>query len=222
VEWFKVILDFISSLAWPITLIVFLVLFRTAIGKLLTRLTRAEVAGQKFDFGTELKAAEHSTEAAIDAARESNESTPPGAAADTSPPSSDGDREAPAREDREPGRASSGPSSEEVRSLLVSSQPTGLVMRSWISIESAVNSLHEKIFGDDRSKRPTTTQRQINELASYLPEDAVDSIQRMRKMRNEVAHGNAQVDLGEAIAYAETAATVVDLLGFIERSTPGG
>ncbi|MEU7789063.1 hypothetical protein [Amycolatopsis sp. NPDC049159] len=75
-----------------------------------------------------------------------------------------------------------------------------------------------KGVGAARDRKPTTAQRQINQLIPYLPEDAVDSIRRMRKMRDEVAH--AQVEVGEAIAYAETAATLVNLIDYIERSTP--
>ncbi|MBE1498253.1 hypothetical protein H4696_005353 [Amycolatopsis lexingtonensis] len=205
-EWFKVSLDFVSSLAWPLTLIVFLIIFRSSIGTLLTRLTRAEVAGQKFDFGSELKAAESSTEAAIDAAQRAGE-----------PPSSDDAEVSEEDIDEEyqpPSR------SEKVKSLIVGSQPTGLVMQSWLTIESAIGDLHEKLFGAHRGTKLTTVQRQIDELVPYLPADAVDSIRRMRKMRNEVAHGNAQVDLGEAIAYAETAAAVVDLIGYLDRATP--
>lgn len=102
--------------------------------------------------------------------------------------------------------------------MLVSSQPTGLVMRSWLSIESAVDRLHRAVFGAPRDGKPTTTQRQVTELLDYVPDTAAESIQRMRKIRNEVAHGSAQVDLGEAIAYAENAAKVVDLLGYLERT----
>ncbi|UOX85947.1 hypothetical protein MUY14_29755 [Amycolatopsis sp. FBCC-B4732] len=93
-------------------------------------------------------------------------------------------------------------------------------MQSWITIESAIGLLYEKVFGAVRDGKPNTALRQINQLIPHLPEDAVDSIQRMRKIRNEVAHGNAQVEMGEAIAYAETAATLVNLIDYIERSTP--
>lgn len=108
----------------------------------MTRLTRAEVAGQKFDFGAELKAAETSAEAAIDAA--ADHAKPPG-----KPGSSSVEDEA--DEDLPEEQPSAGnrpePESSAIKAMLVSSQPTGLVMRSWLSIESAVGRLHRAVFG---------------------------------------------------------------------------
>lgn len=99
--------------------------------------------------------------------------------------------------------------------------PSGLIIRSWEEIVWKLEELRART-----SNSPTT--RQLPEMLRQLRQEAVigselvETVNRLRDLRNKVAHGKHEPTGGEALSYQESAHELMGYLQFLVSSTERG
>jgi hypothetical protein len=167
----------VSSLVWPLVVIVLVVIFRKQLAGLIGRITSYKGMGQELTFGDRLADAENSVEeaarsASIDKGEAEQIETGPNPLA----------READAN-------------------------PSFVVIRSWEQVVSALNDLAGAALpGRYMPSRGFSSSllRELQKVGLVNP-DFVTAVMELRDLRNRVAHGQHNPTPGEALAYAESA-----------------
>lgn len=185
-------------LSWPVFGVVAVVVLRRHLAPLIRRITSYEGLGQKITFGQELAKAEQEVE---DLTSSQSDHLPPA--------SQEGSADA-----------------ENDRYLVLAEQaPTGVLLDAWVRVERAILRLGELHGAQEtpmgksgaRIKRAPMPPRLV-QIVGYLadrgiiPRMMLRIIDRLRRLRNEVAHGQHEPTPGEATTYAATAREVAEIL----------
>jgi uncharacterized protein YutE (UPF0331/DUF86 family) len=173
-------------LSWPVFAVVAVVLFRPQIRSLIVQVRSYEGLGQKLTFGDELAQAEEDVEElAASRAVESAQQA--------------GD------ETQETWRSYAD---------LAERAPSAAILMAWAEVEKAANSLVDRYGLQDQGRRPRTTGELFRLLIDrrIVPGSMLRAFDRLRALRNQVAHGMHEPTAGEALTYIETARSVTDVL----------
>ena len=182
----------ISTLAWPVVVIVLVVIFRTHIASLLGRIKSYKGMGQEVTFGDGLAVAENSVE---EAAR-----------------SVSGDESGDKRTETEPS-----PLAREAED-----NPSFVVIRAWEQFVVALNELAEgrlpirNIRPDSFLSDPSLILRSLRK-SEIVNDEFVTAATELRLLRNKVAHGQHNPTPGEALAYAESARSLGIVAGIMSN-----
>lgn len=246
-EWVKAIAELIGVIAWPGVLIFLLIAFREPIKGLVGRMTSADIAGNRLEFGDELKEAEEKTEEALEsAAHERPDRSVQDASSGSTPPAATEGANGSGNVESESGTRRYIPTETEARlhpelvdtlnraldeintelarsraidkkfndllySSVATSDPSGIVIRSWNKLYESLVSLHE----DYRGREPTDVLPYalvVSNLRDILAPPTISALDTMRQLRNQVAHGKGTVTLAESLAYKENADRLVGLV----------
>ncbi|WP_199440789.1 hypothetical protein [Umezawaea beigongshangensis] len=226
-EWFTAISGLLVDLAWPIVALTAIVLFRRPLGEVIGRVRSVEVPGGAITFGDELEQVERQLQDASERLAElpfgrgheqpwdlqpdppsqagTHGSVPPptfgepgygGEPADRSPPAArgtGGDRSA------------------------VDPDPVGTVVRSWSAVEEKVVDLYGAVTGDP--SRQFYGDVVLMRLAGVLPVELAGAIRSLRRSRDLAVRGSGEVSAGEAVAYASSADTAIEMLEAVARTS---
>ena len=184
----------ISTLAWPLVVLVLVIIFRRHLADLIGRIKSYKGLGQELTFGDRLADAEDSVEEAARNAQ-ANENAP-GCIVNIEP----------------------NPLAREAET-----NPSFVVIRSWEQVVSAVNDLACAGMSGGTASRSFSTSL-LNELrrSELVSEEFFIAVIELRNLRNKVAHGKHNPTPGEAAAYAESAqvlsATAHMMADFVARN----
>jgi hypothetical protein len=188
-------------MSWPVFGIVAVVIMRHQLASLIHRITSYEGLGQKLTFGQELAKVEEQIEALA----------PPKSHVPQQPQSTEQDE----------------------RYILMAQQaPAAVVLAAWRDVEVGLMKLWERYAASDHDKTRSVKKNLPGhpnpfEIARWLDENHIIPtplkrvIDSQRQLRNRSAHGGPDPTVGEAIAYAETAREVGEILSKL-ASLPSG
>ena len=191
---FQFISSLISTLAWPVAVVVLVLVFRIQLGHLLGRIRSYKGMGQELTFGDRLADAENSVDEAVRSAQVKE-----GGSAPIETEASPLAREAEAN-------------------------PSCVVIRAWEDVASAIVDLSVAWMPDRDWRRNLFSPSLPGELlrAGLLNDEFVKAARELFELRNSVAHGKNNPTPGEAVAYAESAqvlaATARIMADFIVRN----
>jgi hypothetical protein len=204
---FDVILDLlrvIAQLLWPLTIIVVLIVFRTDIHKLLSRLRRGKFLGQELELGEETEKVERQVEAAeqaepakplIDPAKDTLSQLSNLHAAD-----------------------------ERVRHFLAEASQDKLLalLRIWIDIEQQVRTIVATYGFLQFSSRPSVREY-VKVLAQQkvISRETADSIANFYELRNRLVHGKLGNTYRESelLALIDSGLRLLEILRLVPRQT---
>jgi hypothetical protein len=174
--------SFVSSLAWPLVVIVLVVIFRKQLAHLIGRIKSYKGLGQEVTFGERLADAENSVE-------EAASSVPVDKA--------------------EPGPVEVEPSPLVQEAEL---NPSFVVIRSWGDVVKALNNLARIALRGWPSYGlqgySPSALRDLQESGVVKP-SFVTAVTELHDLRNKVAHGLHNPTPGEAVTYANSASQLV-------------
>jgi len=192
----------VGSLAIPVTVLVALLIFRSPLAELLSRIVSYEGLGQKVDFGQKLAGAEKSVKKAVAQAQEAVERT-----------QSDGTSAEQPLADLESWKITSTEQSQHDIDLdrpgflglaaLATSNPSLVVIKAWEDLRVALKETARIAIPDTREVNPLP---QLRELAreGYVDESFVNAVMELRDLRGSVAYGQHNPTAGEAVTYLES------------------
>jgi hypothetical protein len=185
-------MDFTSSLvghlAWPIAFVVVMVLFRKPLTALLAKLRTWKGFGTEATFGEALAAAEPTIEAAT-------AEMPQRERQFARDPERDAERDNFIRE--------------------IEANPSFGIIAAWERIQWIVTDMSATVaVATGKSSPPRTIAQQLNLLTDQdaITTDLANGIRELQALRNEVAHASANPTPGQALAYAENAWEIEQLL----------
>jgi hypothetical protein len=184
----------VTGLAWPLVVIVLVVLFRKHLADLIGRIKSYKGLGHELTFGDRLADAENSVEEAA--------------------------RNLPVDKD-EPKliEVGSNPLMREAEA-----NPSFVVISSWEQVFSAINDLVRAALGDKHVHGPrgftVSALRQLQENGLVSPE-FVTATDDLADLRNKVAHGQHNPTPGEAITYARSAQVLTWTARMATAKLPG-
>lgn len=186
-DWLQFASSIVSSLAWPLTILVIVLLFRGKIAELLEKLEEASWGDGSVKF--RLNKAERKVEAAV------------GAAA--------------IKLGRQiPMAFGNGPKDQvdERFQQLLEIEPSAAIMHKWNEIENTLRELALKhgVSSADRIKSANFVAQQLNQL-KVLPKEVLSWLFDMRQIRNAAAHGK-EVQVTDAFRFKEQADRVMQVL----------
>ena len=211
-------------LDWPIVVLVIVLILLGPIRRLISRLKTAKGLGGELAF--ELEKLEKNTQRAVDEGtkakkewslwpfrRKKQEPAPPAGTPDATspaPPSAAAEQERPAdaipdegfQDVLEPFR---------VENLIVS-DPSGAVLGAWRKVETRVREFFKLALPEEDRARIIRHQLFLLRRAGIISSAFEESVLGLQKVRNEVAHGEAEVTSGSARTYVESAKTIEEIL----------
>lgn len=186
-------LEFISAtighvLSWPVLIFAALLIFRPSIKDLLGRMKTFEGLGQSMTFEESLAR----TEEAVDMALENSEAIP----RDTVEQSGSKRTSALSGLERE-----------------AASNPSFAIISAWERMQDALRELHSRIFDSSQSRQSgmSVILRNLYSREQIDP-GIIESVQNLRSLRNEVAHGFHNPGPGEARTYVQTVESLMTLI----------
>lgn len=154
------VVEIVGSLAWPVTVLVIALLFRTQLQDVLRRVTGLKAPGVEINM--------QASEDSLDATRASVEP------------------EVAEEADR---RATAERAAEREEQAEALHDPTGVILRSWQDLSDAVFTLRRESAGRGRpAKDIQTVLSQLIE-DKVISDEFAESMVQLRVVRNEVAHG---------------------------------
>jgi hypothetical protein len=105
------------------------------------------------------------------------------------------------------------------------SNPSGVIIRAWEQLAGPVAVLHHAAGLDPTNRRGPVEWARDLVAAGVVNSAFVASIVELQDLRNQVAHGRHEPNVGEAAAYAETAREITraaEALGMRMMNFPGG
>jgi hypothetical protein len=180
-NWLQFASSLISSLAWPLVVIILVVIFRRQLAHLIGRIKSYKGMGQELTFGDRLADAENSVEEAV-----STDTT-----GKTDPEQAD---------EIEPNPLA----------LEAEANPSFVVIRSYEQVASALSDLAgaapQKVNPELR-RMPAVVLRELQK-SGLISAEMARAVNELRYLRNSVAHGKHNPTPGEAITYAESAQSI--------------
>jgi hypothetical protein len=183
-DWLTFLSNTVASLAWPIVLVVLVLLLRKELGALVVTLRRLKWKDLEAEFGQELKELENAAK-----------NLPP---AETEPTVSN---------------AASGPGSTngttDVQAIARLS-PSAAVLTSWINVEEAIGHAVRRLSISADAPWHLSPLRKIELLQEWtdIDNDTVAVLHRLRELRNRAAHFSADspaISTSDAIEYHDAA-----------------
>jgi hypothetical protein len=193
-----------GQLLWPLTIIVILILFRTDIHKVLSRLRRGKFLGQELELGEETQKVEKQVEAA-----EQAEPTKP-----LMDPAKDTFAQL----------SNLHAAGEKVRNFLAEASQDKLLalLRIWIEIEQEVRTIVATHGLLQFSSRPSVREY-VKVLAQrkVITQETADSIANFYELRNRLVHGRIGDTYHEAelLALIDSGLRLLEILRLIPRQT---
>lgn len=172
------IVDLLGALlVWPVAAVVIVLVFRSDLKGLINRLREWEGLGQKFSFEQGLVVAEKAADLSI-------EGLPP---------------------ERLDVRMTGDMSLPEGVLVLIDSNPSSAVLKTWDSFEKAVDNALKKVPPSTPS-RPAPFPIKMRRLreSGVVTSDWLTAADALRQLRNEVAHGQHVPTRDEALSFVET------------------
>ena len=171
----------VTSLAWPLVVIVLVIIFRKNVADLIGRIKSYKGLGQELTFGDRLAEAENSVEEAVKTA-------------------SIGQADLEAADEIEPDPLIQG----------AEANPSFVVIRSWEQVVSAMEDLAGAGLPRDKVRPRSASSALLRGLQNsrLISAEFANAIRELRDLRNQVAHGQHNPTSGEAIAYAESAQSI--------------
>ena len=212
-NWLQFFASIISSLAWPVAVVILVFLLRKPLTQILIALTR--VKNLKFkdfelDFGTELQ----------DIKRTVANAAPIEQAEQTS------------KEERDSTSAQTGPSSEqqlvtntyitEAIQLTSSGFSEAAVLVAWKAVEEALMNAALRLDLTHSGRAAISPGRNIDLLRAegYIHTSTAEVLNRMRKLRNTAAHSSSEqgkVSGDDAIEFTDLASTLTETLNGLKN-----
>ncbi|RII94897.1 hypothetical protein DZF98_00315 [Clavibacter californiensis] len=207
-------------MAWPAVVLVLGIVFRSQIAGALGKLRHLEAPGVKADFGDELAEAE-ATAGTLPAdlpIAAPADLEGPGAEVPTDDQAPTEDTSAHAPAEGSGSHVDKHGSTNPVGALGDSSDPSGLIMRTWAALYEEVEEFAHITDSLPRSrKNPNrSTSALVRALVNcgFLSDDAADLIRELADLRNKVAHGRHVPTPGEALTYEGTASAAINHLRY--------
>jgi hypothetical protein len=196
--WQELISNVVTSAIWPVVVLILGVLFRDTLRQVLGRLKGFEGLGAKLELSETFKQLDES--AGQVEVQESQTAQPSAPASDGSDGTNAGARVLPLRSLIEVARLS----------------PAAAIMDAWREVEETVLAYHRalKLLGpnDELTPTPSYTSRQITRFlvtSGNLSASQGDLLDNLRTARNKIAHGQELPSEGQALAYVEAAAQLM-------------
>lgn len=200
------VLEFVSVvighlLAWPVILLVVVMILRKPLVGLIGRIRTYEGLGQKLTFGAELAEAEESVDVAVESLT-AEATARDGAGAET-PAAVDGEatKVSPTGAERR-GSARRVYLDAAVRNAQV--DPSYAVLTSWEQLLEGIADLAGATIPSSRRRSATHVLGEL-ERVGIVNQEFTAAVKRLRDLRNRVAHGQHNPTAGEAVAYVESA-----------------
>ena len=111
-------------------------------------------------------------------------------------------------------RSEQEPPGKELYDALLEKSPDAAILYSWTQLERAVKDVVIR-YGLQDEVRPFRSLYDTFALLverRIVPGSMARAVQRLRTLRNQVAHGMHTATVGEAVTYVDTARTVIEVL----------
>ena len=192
----------VGSLAVPVTIVVFLLLFRGPLTELLGRIISYEGLGQKVNFGQKLAGAERAVSEAVAQAQESVGQTQLSPVDPVKVEADDALRKIISTEHNTHDVDLDSAGLVELAEL-ATSNPSFVVIKAWENLEAAVGKLVEAAWPGTKEPYPF---RRLFDLVKEKRTNAsfANAVLELRDLRNNVAHGQHNPTAGEAVTYVES------------------
>jgi hypothetical protein len=207
----------VASLAWPLAVVLAVLILRVPLTGAIGRMTSFEGFGQKIKFGERLDKAEQSVSDALQSAQTSTQGTGGTAAPGNfgTAPSPDGTGTAPATgpafgsgTGTGTGLTSTDPGDRMVITELsqeAEGNPSFTIIAAWEGLNQAVGELvRTKLPDSAGTGSPVRRLPELQKQGSVTP-SFVKAVGELRDLRNLVAHGRHNPTAGEAVAYSSAA-----------------
>lgn len=194
-EYLEFISEIVSHLAWPVTVLILVILLRKRLSDLLSSITKLKFRDLEMDFKRLAESAEMLPE-----------------------------DEAPRQPISEPNLTFLNSFEKQIMDVATHA-PSAAILLAWTGVETAMASAVSRmaISPDPPSMRsPGHTLDSLRRFAE-LPNEVGDLINEMRELRNKVAyneHHRSSISTESAVAYGESAVRVINFLNGFERSSP--
>jgi|GEM_PF-5625684 len=179
-KWIEAISSLLDAIAWPVSTLIVIVIFRKKINQLIDRIRAVRTPHGDVDFGESLAKAEDS----VDAYFESAEEAASNSAASIDPPL----------------EAAASP-----RPMPDGLDPSGIVLASWERLVVAITSLQRATAGPGRPSTNISVLLSQLESQGVVNHLFVESTLQLHELRNQVAHALSNPTQGSALAYAKQA-----------------
>lgn len=173
----NLIIRFLEVLVWPVVVIVFVLLFRSQIARVILSISRLRYRDLEVEFGRDLREAEHRAEevqlSSPQALRQISEPTFP-------------------------------TSSYDRLSDLATISPRAAVMEAWLRVEAVADEAARVLEIEPRARRPgrEVVVRLVKQ--NRLPQSAINLYDSLRKMRNNAVHATEfEINTEDAARYID-------------------
>lgn len=219
-DYLQFVASMTSSLAWPLVVLCVVCVFRRAIVRMIPLLSEVELPGFSAKFGRELQLVEAGVDEALATTIEPGSGTltitghaPTVTQGEGVGPAVRGGIDVSEEPDTCSAEATVAEQAPDRMALLVN--PTGVVMESWKTLESACRALATAVVPDNVK---LSRRLSFNSLFKLLRANGIvseiefETIRRMYEMRNMVAHTDQKISGEDAFRFQEAAEAMADTL----------
>jgi hypothetical protein len=200
-DWLMFVDQLIGSLAWPVAVIIVVLILRTPLSHVIESLRRLTYKEWSLDFAASVDQLE---------AQADREGLPRAASAPTL-----------GEQPESPGAVQSFAVFDEEIAALAELSPLSAVMRAWVEIENAINRATTRL--GIPVEPHTTSWESLKSLSrrGFYDSPTFSTLEQMRRLRNAVAHGGAdaagELTYESAVEYAQLAKRVIRVLDSFEK-----